>query len=86
MLAIVLTASAGKAPLAVSPLSIVASAPSKTAFATSVISARVGSGLPIIDSSICVAQMTNFPARLALVIIIFCASATCIRKRNSHDL
>ena len=34
------------------------------------------SGLSHIDSSICVAQMTNFPAMLHLVIIIFCASAT----------
>eukprot|EP00966_Prymnesium_polylepis_P074257 1723337-Prymnesium_polylepis.2 len=57
-----LTAAVGKAPLAVSPLSMVQSAPSATALATSVISARVGNGLTIIDSSIWVAQMTNFPA------------------------
>ena len=76
MLAIVATATAGKAPLAVSPESMTASTPSYTAFATSVISARVGSGLLIIDSSICVAQMTNLPAMLALVVIIFCARGT----------
>ena len=75
MAAIVATALAGKAPFAVSPESIVASAPSNTAFATSVISARVGRGLPHIDSSICVAQMTKRPATLALVMSIFCASA-----------
>lgn len=52
------------------------STPSYTAFATSVISARVGRGLLIMDSSIWVAQMTNLPAMLALVIIIFCATGT----------
>mmetsp|Transcript_16021 Transcript_16021/g.47544 ORF Transcript_16021/g.47544 Transcript_16021/m.47544 type:complete len:378 (-) Transcript_16021:455-1588(-) len=53
-----------------------ASVPSKQALATSVISARVGRGLLIIDSSICVAVTMNLPAMLALVIIIFCASGT----------
>ena len=54
-----------------------ASVPSKIALATSVISARVGSGFSIMDSSICVAVMMNLPAMLALVIIIFWATATC---------
>mmetsp|Transcript_8449 Transcript_8449/g.35345 ORF Transcript_8449/g.35345 Transcript_8449/m.35345 type:complete len:287 (-) Transcript_8449:1421-2281(-) len=74
--AIVDTATAGNAPFAVSPDSIVASAPSNTAFATSSISARVGSGLSHIDSNICVAQMANRPATFAFVMSIFCASAT----------
>ena len=74
--AIVSTALSGNAPFAVSPESIVASAPSNTAFATSVISALVGSGFSHMDSSICVAQMTNLPAMLHFVIIIFCARAT----------
>ena len=43
---------------------MMASACSKTAFATSVISARVGRGLLIIDSSIWVATMTGFPSRM----------------------
>ena len=70
------TASRGKSPLAVSPESITASVPSNTAFATSVISARVGSGLLIMLSSICVAVTTNLPAMLHLVMSIFCARAT----------
>ena len=48
-------------PAAVSPESIMADVPSKTALATSVISARVGVGLVIIDSSIWVAVMTILP-------------------------
>jgi hypothetical protein len=53
MAAMVATAFWGKLPLAVSPLSITASVPSNTALATSVISARVGSGLFTMLSSIC---------------------------------
>mmetsp|Transcript_229 Transcript_229/g.462 ORF Transcript_229/g.462 Transcript_229/m.462 type:complete len:213 (+) Transcript_229:1433-2071(+) len=52
------------------------SVPSKTALATSVASARVGRGLLIIDSSICVAVMTGLPATLHLRIIIFWARNT----------
>ena len=52
------TAATGYSPLAVSPESMTASEPSKMAFATSVASARVGRGLWIIESSICVAVMT----------------------------
>mmetsp|Transcript_13131 Transcript_13131/g.33535 ORF Transcript_13131/g.33535 Transcript_13131/m.33535 type:complete len:200 (-) Transcript_13131:596-1195(-) len=52
------------------------SEPSRTALATSETSARVGRGFLVIDSSICVAQMTGFPARLHLAIIIFCAMKT----------
>jgi hypothetical protein len=58
------------------PDNIVPSTPSKTALATSVISARVGSGLSAMDASISVAQNTNFPAMLAFVISIFCARDT----------
>ena len=74
---IIVTASSGYEPLAVSPESITQSAPSSTALATSLASARVGRGLFVIDSSICVAQITNLPATWAFVISIFCARATC---------
>lgn len=57
-----LTASTGKEPAAVSPLSMTQSVPSSTALATSVASARVGRGFLIILSSICVAVMTGLPA------------------------
>ena len=60
--AIIFTDSTGYFPPAVSPLSITASVPSKTAFETSVSSALVGRGLTIIESSICVAVITGFPA------------------------
>ena len=53
------TVSSGYLPAAVSALSITASVPSSTALATSDTSARVGTGLWIIDSIICVAVMTN---------------------------
>lgn len=56
------TARAGWAPLAVSPESMHASAPSQTALAMSEISARVGCGESIMLSIICVAQMTKRPA------------------------
>ncbi|CAB4643076.1 unannotated protein [freshwater metagenome] len=52
MRAIVATAIAGYFPTLVSPLSITASAPSSTALATSEVSARVGTGASIMDSSI----------------------------------
>ena len=65
------TAAVGNLPPAVSPLSITQSAPSRTAFATSDASARVGRGLEVIDSSIWVAQITGLPAMLHLAIIIF---------------
>ncbi len=47
--------------MVVSPESITQSARSCTALATSVISARVGMGWVIIDSSMCVAMMTDLP-------------------------
>ena len=53
------TAAAGSWPMAVSPESMRALVPSKTALATSLTSARVGVGAEIIDSSIWVAVMTG---------------------------
>ena len=61
--AIVRTASTGYAPFAVSPESMTAEVPSKIAFATSLTSARVGTGLRSMESSIWVAVMTGLPAR-----------------------
>ena len=61
-------------PTLVSAESITAEVPSITAFATSVASARVGSGAWIIDSSICVAVITSFPAWVARAIVSFCIS------------
>ncbi|CAB4594951.1 unannotated protein [freshwater metagenome] len=63
--AIVETVTTGYAPTEVSPESITASAPSRIALATSDVSARVGTGDEIIDSSICVATMTGFAIRRA---------------------
>ena len=60
--AMISTAAVGNLPPAVSPLSITQSAPSRTALATSEHSARVGRGLLIIDSSICVATTHGLPA------------------------
>src|SRR5882724_10334839 len=53
------TVSTGYLPLAVSADNITASVPSSTALATSDTSARVGTGLEIIDSIICVAVMVS---------------------------
>ena len=60
-------------------LSITQSAPSNTALATSLASARVGRGFWVMVSSIWVAQITGFPARLHLAIIIFWARNTWTR-------
>ena len=61
----VATASTGYCPAADSADSIMASAPSKIAIETSDTSARVGTGLEIMDSSIWVATTTGLPARRA---------------------
>ena len=53
-----------------------ASVPSKTALATSDTSARVGIGLEIIDSIICVAVITNLFCARAIRIIRFCRPGT----------
>mmetsp|Transcript_440 Transcript_440/g.1564 ORF Transcript_440/g.1564 Transcript_440/m.1564 type:complete len:288 (-) Transcript_440:805-1668(-) len=71
------TASNGYFPAAVSPDSMTQSVPSMTALATSVASALVGLGAPVMDSNICVAVMTGFPASLHLRIILFCAKKIC---------
>ena len=57
--AMVRTASIGYLPTLVSPDSMIASAPSRTALAQSLASARVGREFSIIDSSIWVATMTG---------------------------
>ena len=54
-----MTVATGSTPIAVSPLSMTALAPSRTALATSVTSARVGTCAWVIDSSICVATTTG---------------------------
>jgi formyltetrahydrofolate synthetase len=51
----------GKEPYAVSPDSMTASVPSRTAIEMSDTSARVGAGFLIIDSSMFVATMTGLP-------------------------
>src|SRR5436305_1590426 len=73
---IVVTASIGNSPTAVSPDSITADVPSRIAFATSLASARVGSAWCTIDSSICVAVMTGLPRSSALRMIRFWTSGT----------
>ena len=62
--------------MAVSPESITASVPSRIALKTSDASARVGCGLVVIDSSICVAVMTTLPRAFASRMIRFCAEGT----------
>jgi putative Mn2+ efflux pump MntP len=66
------TASSGKRPAADSPESITQSVPSRMALATSVDSARVGSLLATMDSSIWVAVITGLAARFARAMICFC--------------
>src|SRR5437899_2534362 len=53
-----------------------AEVPSRIAFATSLASARVGSGECTIVSSICVAVITGFPRSSAFWMIRFCTSGT----------
>ena len=57
-------------------MSITASVPSSTALATSLTSARVGTGLTIIDSIICVAVMTTLSISRAIRIMRFCSAGT----------
>jgi len=75
-LAIIVTASTGYLPEAVSPESMTQSDPSITAFATSEHSARVGRGAFVIDSNIYVAVMIGFLARFAFSIMYFWAIKT----------
>ncbi|SHZ44273.1 Uncharacterised protein [Mycobacteroides abscessus subsp. abscessus] len=76
MRAMVRTASSGYLPTEVSPDSITASAPSRTALATSEASARVGREFSIIDSSIWVATMTGRAFSRAIWIARFCTMGT----------
>ena len=71
MRAITCTVSTGKRPVAVSAESMIASAPSKIAVATSLTSARVGREWVTIDSSIWVATMTGTLASRAWRITSF---------------
>ena len=63
-----------------------ASAPSRTAFATSEVSARVGTGLEIIDSSICVATMTGFAMRRASSTARFCTIGTASSGSSTPEV
>ena len=76
MRAIVETVSMGYSPTLVSPDSITASVPSRTALATSEASARVGRGALIIDSSIWVAVMTGLALRRDSSMTCFCRNGT----------
>ena len=76
MAAMAATDSTGYLPAAVSPESIRASAPCRTAAATSLTSARVGLGFVCMESSIWVATMTGLPAALHFSIIICWTSGT----------
>ena len=62
----------GYLPTALSAESITASVPSITAFATSETSARVGTGLVIIDSIICVAVITTLLRVRDSWMMVFC--------------
>ena len=66
------TALTGYLPTALSADSITASVPSMTAFATSETSARVGTGLWIIDSIICVAVITTLLRVRDSWMMVFC--------------
>ena len=76
ILLIVCITSVGCIPVAVSPLSINASAPSRTALATSVISLLFGFIRSIILSIICVATITGLARCIHLRIISFCINGT----------
>ena len=71
MFRIACTTATGFLPMALSSLSITASVPSNTAFATSLISALVAVSCSAILSIICVAVMTGFEASLAFLMMSF---------------
>ncbi len=73
MRSIIWMVSTGNWPTALSPESMMASAPSNTAVATSETSARVGIGDVVMLSSICVATTIGLPAARALRVICFCS-------------
>ena len=72
----VCTTNVGCMPVAVSALSITASAPSNTALATSVISLRFGLIRSIMLSIICVATITGFALCIHFRINSFCINGT----------
>ena len=74
---IVSTTNTGYSPMAVSPLSITASAPSRTALATSVTSLRLGFVRFIMLSIICVATITGLARCMHLRISSFWRMGTC---------
>ncbi len=76
MRAIISTVSTGKRPVAVSAESMIASAPSKMAVATSLTSARVGRECVTMDSSIWVATITGTLASRACRITSFWMTGT----------
>lgn len=63
------TDSTGYSPLAVSPLSMIQSAPSRTALATSLLSARVGRGFLIMLSNIYTMQLVIYGYKAAIIYI-----------------
>ena len=72
----VLAHSVGKSPFVVYPEVMVASVRSRTALVISETYALVGRGLDSIDSSIWVAQTTNFPASIVFPIMYFWSKTT----------
>mmetsp|Transcript_60566 Transcript_60566/g.118741 ORF Transcript_60566/g.118741 Transcript_60566/m.118741 type:complete len:590 (-) Transcript_60566:46-1815(-) len=83
ILFIMATDSTGNLPLADSPESITASAPSSTALVTSLTSARVGRGFFCMDSSIWVATITGFPEASHRCTISFCQITTSSRGTST---
>src|SRR3546814_10474211 len=81
---IIVTASTGQAPAAVSADSMIASAPSYTAVATSLTSARVGDGETIIDSSFCVARSEEHTSELQSLMRISYA-VLCLKKKKEKQ-
>jgi hypothetical protein len=73
-------------PTLVSPDSITASAPSSTALATSLASARVGREAPIIDSSIWVATMTGLACSRQACTARFCTSGTGLERHLDAEV
>lgn len=82
ILAIVWTVIAGYLPTLVSPESITASAPSRMAFATSEVSARVGTGLSVIDEHLG-RDDDRCAIRLAFRTMSFCTIGTASRGSST---
>ena len=82
----VCTASIGYFPAAVSPASMIASAPSSTALAASLTSARVGRGDSRIDSSTCVATITGRPTARAERDDLFLNSRNLLQRHFETEI